>query len=626
MRYFYSLLAIFYFLVNGEYTYSQSFTYLLTGNPVNTTGWTMGGGSSVSGDAIVLTNPMQTQSGYIYYSTPQNLANCSQFTVSFEFRVTNSSNPTADGFSFWYISNPPAGFQNGGGMGLPNNPDGLILLLDTYNNNGLPNDNPLVSLRRFTGNTNYVEGSATGLLTPDVTYQNFITDGNWHTCTLHYSFGTVSVSFDGNPPIMSGNTTLSLNGYFGFSASTGSYYANHSIKNVAISGAHEPDPPATTPVTYCLNEPAVPLTAPGSNLLWYTSATGGSPLPGAPTPSTSTAGTFTWYVSEEIPGCNIESARAPLVVTVLPLPEYDRNVTICEGATYNFYGTPLTIPGDYEAIRPANDGSCDSLIKLYLNLNVLPTPIINPSRDVTLCYGDVIKLSVSNPNVAFTYQWKRNGINISGATGTEYIIDAPGKYSVTITSNDCRKTSEETKVAILPKTVAQIFTPEKDDFCAGDTLSLQAEEGEGYEYLWKPELPFLLMGDNKSAHVSGIFTQPQTEVTLTVKDKNGCAKETSLIVTTHSCCHIFIPSAFSPNNDGLNDYFIPSMGVGQFLNELWIYDRYGKLLYGNKINPKGWNGTYNGQDVAAGVYMYYLKYTCADGNVFFEKGDITLIR
>src|SRR5690606_28591865 len=131
----------------------QAFNYELTGNPVDITGWNMGVQSTINGNQIDLTQPIGDQAGYIYYATPSTLTECSQFTVTFEFSITNSSFPTADGIAFWYIQNPPSGFTTGGGIGLPNNPDGLLLILDTYNNNGAPDDNPLVSLRLLDGTT-----------------------------------------------------------------------------------------------------------------------------------------------------------------------------------------------------------------------------------------------------------------------------------------------------------------------------------------------------------------------------------------------------------------------------------------------------------------------------------------
>jgi len=593
---------------------------------VNTTGWTSSAQSSVNGNEFVLTNPIATQSGYIYYATPQNLANCSQFTVSFEFKITNSSNPSADGIAFWYISNPPSAFIVGGGLGLPSNPNGLVLLLDTYNNDGLPDNNPLVSLRRFDGTANYDEGSTTGRLAPDYDYQNFIIDQSWHTCTLIYAYGTVSVSFDGNPPVMTGTTTLNINGYFGFSASTGALWAQHAIRNVTISGASEPPAPITADLTYCINAPAVPLTAPGANLKWYTSPTGGTALAGAPTPNTSTAGTTTWYVSEEIPGCNIESSRAPLAVTVVPLPEYYRNEAICVGSSFNFYGRELNLPGNYDTIIPAGNGTCDSLIKLTLSLITVPHPEIQPKGEIAFCIGEDATIKVTNPASGVSYHWIKNGNSLSGATNSYYAVNTPGEYAVVATKDGCTDTSDLVIVSLNPSPVAEIQAPEKDDFCSADTLTLNAVQQDGYEYLWTPKFEFQLLNGNEGSKVRGIFSQLQTKVILTVKNEFGCTGTSSVTVTTHPCCTIFMPTAFTPNQDGHNDYFIPILSTGQFLKVLNVYDRYGKLMYGNKTIKNGWDGKYLGKDVEQGAYMYYIEYTCTDGKTYTLKGDITVVR
>jgi gliding motility-associated-like protein len=77
-------------------------------------------------------------------------------------------------------------------------------------------------------------------------------------------------------------------------------------------------PTVISPVLYCLNASATPLTANGSNLLWYTNATGGTGTFVAPTPSTSVVGNTSFYVSQSSPGC--ESTRSTIVVTVRPIP------------------------------------------------------------------------------------------------------------------------------------------------------------------------------------------------------------------------------------------------------------------------------------------------------------------
>jgi hypothetical protein len=105
--------------------------------------------------------------------------------------------------------------------------------------------------------------------------------------------------------------------------------------------------PVTTPVSYCLNATAVPLTAAlsgtGTNLQWYTSLTGGTVLPGAPTPSTAAVGPTTYYVTQMNGG--VESTpRTPLVVTIAALPAAPTvvtPVTYCQGAI----ATALTATG-----------------------------------------------------------------------------------------------------------------------------------------------------------------------------------------------------------------------------------------------------------------------------------------
>ncbi len=110
---------------------------------------------------------------------------------------------------------------------------------------------------------------------------------------------------------------------------------------VSIPACTTATPTATSPVNYCQNAVAVPLQATGSNLLWYTTATGGTGSATAPTPSTTTIGSTTYYVSQTI-GC--ESPRLPIVVNVTagtPAPTVTSPVTYCQNAT----AVPLTATG-----------------------------------------------------------------------------------------------------------------------------------------------------------------------------------------------------------------------------------------------------------------------------------------
>ena len=104
-----------------------------------------------------------------------------------------------------------------------------------------------------------------------------------------------------------------------------------------------PLPTATSPVNYCQNAVATPLQANGTNLLWYTAATGGTGNPVAPTPSTATIGSTTYYVTQTIGSC--ESPRLPIVVNVTagtPAPTVTSPVNYCQNAA----ATQLTATGN----------------------------------------------------------------------------------------------------------------------------------------------------------------------------------------------------------------------------------------------------------------------------------------
>jgi gliding motility-associated-like protein len=107
----------------------------------------------------------------------------------------------------------------------------------------------------------------------------------------------------------------------------------------------------------------------------------------------------------------------------------------------------------------------------------------------------------------------------------------------------------------------------------------------------------------------------------------GCYDSDTALVQTKPCCEVLIPNAFSPNGDTKNDYFNPMLQNGQILLSFKVYDRFGKLVYNNETPKLGWNGNYkDGTPAASAVYMYYVKYTCADGKLYEKKESITLLR
>jgi gliding motility-associated-like protein len=116
---------------------------------------------------------------------------------------------------------------------------------------------------------------------------------------------------------------------------------------------------------------------------------------------------------------------------------------------------------------------------------------------------------------------------------------------------------------------------------------------------------------------------------VTVTNEDGCELigEISLTVLDPLCNEetVFLPDAFSPNNDGENDYlevysnFIESI-------ELRIFNRWGEQVYStNDINFQ-WDGTFKGKELTPDVYGYYMRVVCIPNKPYFRKGNITLLK
>lgn len=115
---------------------------------------------------------------------------------------------------------------------------------------------------------------------------------------------------------------------------------------------------------------------------------------------------------------------------------------------------------------------------------------------------------------------------------------------------------------------------------------------------------------------------------VNVTDKNGCIATDSIIVEAINCCDVFIPNAFSPNGDNINDIFKPGSGAPNItLFEFRIYDRWGTMVYSTLDKYAGWDGKFKGLDISMDTYFYVYKYKCNySGNTLFKKGDVILVR
>lgn len=238
-----------------------------------------------------------------------------------------------------------------------------------------------------------------------------------------------------------------------------------------------------------------------------------------------------------------------------------------------------------------------------------------------VCTGNLTLKAPTYPNA--TYQWYKDGILIANAASQLYTVpdaaEAAGAYitNISLPYNTCLNT--------LPYQVSfsdlQKFHLGNDTLlCAPAEISLNAAWPDVQQYLWQDGSTNATLTVNKTGTYS---------VQLT--DNKGCTKKDSIKVTIQGCdeCELYTPTAFTPNNDGLNDVFrvltkCANVGLQSF--KMRIYNRWGQPVFSSNDIHTGWDGTYKRNLQDRGVYVYYIEYAFKKDQSIKKQGTIVLVR
>ena len=123
-----------------------------------------------------------------------------------------------------------------------------------------------------------------------------------------------------------------------------------------------------------------------------------------------------------------------------------------------------------------------------------------------------------------------------------------------------------------------------------------------------------------------------TRYQVTVVDTNGCVVSDETLLRVRKDRNVFIPNAFSPNDDGANDVFMifSDQSVKQ-INSFLIFDRWGERVFADTDfqpnDPRhGWDGRFRNEPLNPAVFVYYAEIEFVDGVTILYKGDVTLLR
>jgi len=214
-----------------------------------------------------------------------------------------------------------------------------------------------------------------------------------------------------------------------------------------------------------------------------------------------------------------------------------------------------------------------------------------------------------------TYQWYKDSIAIVDAkNATLKISDTSGThyYNVVITTNNKCVTTEP--FLITSTKLNEVRIPQDSFLCDNNTLLLS------------PSFPGITYSINGLKTDAVIITNAGN-YTIIASDEYGCQKIFNTNITQQNCaeCIVYIPTAFTPNNDGLNDVFRPKLDCFPASFHIKIFDRWGGKIFESTDINKGWDGSYSGKKMSPGAYVYFIDYKTISGRAKTIKGMLTLI-
>lgn len=340
----------------------------------------------------------------------------------------------------------------------------------------------------------------------------------------------------------------------------------------------------------------------------------------------SSPGTYT--LSNPIQGCDYST---DLFVQNIPLPAFElgEDQTICEGQSIQFStGLPnvdLTAwsnGADTSAISVNSAGSYSVLVTndgcFYadtIELAIQDLPIFDLGEDQLLCPDETANLYIYPLPAEAVVSWS------TGNSQSSIEVNAPGTYSALVDWNGCTWTDDVLVDRAAP-IVIDIVEPLS--FCEGGELVVSAENPEnlfpiGYNWNNGETTPAIVI------ERQGFYTVQATNACDTVSK--------SFEVQLEYCeCPVYVPNAFTPDNDGVNDRFLPVLGCTTQAYRLEIYNPWGTLVFATEDPEKGWYGqVYDGLEGSEmsgyfaqnAVYNWRLVYQLeADESTFISPAPI----
>ncbi len=325
------------------------------------------------------------------------------------------------------------------------------------------------------------------------------------------------------------------------------------------------------------------------------------------------------YAGKDTSYCGVE----PVLIGEPPKQGRTYSWSPATGLSSAFISNPVASPSvttTYTLTVSSNGGGCRDTDEITVQ-SLLPDTSLRFAGKTLFCSTSKDSAVLYTAN-SVSAQWYRNGTAIPGAVANRYRVTSSGTYYASV--------KNETGCAIPTRTVNVVIEEEKKAerypvrFSFADQFLRLSARTIADTVLWRP--PLLL---NDAALFNPDFKSPQLGeylYTIRLASLSGCVTVDTQLVKVIAKVEVFLPNAFTPNNDRLNDVFTPvTIGIDKI--ELFkIYNRMGAEIYSWSAGKPGWDGTYKNSLQNPGTYVWQFRGIGIDGSVYYRKGFVVLIR
>lgn len=317
----------------------------------------------------------------------------------------------------------------------------------------------------------------------------------------------------------------------------------------------------------------------------------------------------------------ISCNNSPVQLGVNPKPAWVYNWSPAAGLSSTTISNPFANPVTttaYILTARNSGGGCLNADTVLVTASIIDTTMQLLGKAI-FCegYGDSCILSVPP---ALSIQWYRNNVAIPGATQPAYKATKSGSYHAIVINADGCSLKTSIQEVFVDKARTGITYPVQFAV-TGLALPLQARQF-GYSAVWSPAIKL----DNPVSYTP-VFTSTTDQLySIEIKTTTGCITTDRQMVKVVPYVEIFVPTAFTPNNDGLNDFLRPAlMGIKE-LRYFRVFNRWGQLVFETKSELPGWDGNIKSLLQGSQVLVWMAEGIGVDNKLYRRKGTTTLVR